>query len=155
MRRRRMFSPMVAIMLVITSATTSPFAVLAAVMASTPSTSSATTAKSRAALWKVSFLDTKSVSAFSSTSTPVFPSSLSLPATRPSAAARSDFLAALDRPFVRSQSIEASMSPSFSCSAFLQSIMPAPDFSRRSLTSRAVISAMVSSFNSKRSARSA
>ena len=63
-------------------------------------------------------------------------------ATKPSAATRSAFLAALDRPLARSQSIDASMSPLFSVSAFLQSIMPTPDFSRSSFTSAAVISAM-------------
>jgi hypothetical protein len=47
-------------------------------------------------------------------------------ATRPSAAVRPDFLAALARPLVRSQSTAASMSPSVSVSAFLASIMPAP-----------------------------
>src|SRR6185437_14433776 len=77
-----------------------------------------------------------------STSTPVLPSPLTRPATRPSAAARSDFLAAFDSPLVRSQSMAASRSAPVSCSAFLQSIMPAPDFSRRSLTSAAVTSAI-------------
>ena len=62
--------------------------------------------------------------------------------TRPSAATRPLFLAALARPFLRSQSIAASISPSVSLSAFLQSIMPAPVFSRRSLTSPAVMVAM-------------
>src|SRR5690606_8737112 len=61
---------------------------------------------------------------------------------RPSAATRPAFLAAAARPLVRSQSIDASMSPLFSASAFLQSIMPAPVRSRGSLTRAAVISAM-------------
>ena len=39
-------------------------------------------------------------------------------------------LGGLERPFARSQSIAASMSPLVSTSAFLQSIMPAPVFSR-------------------------
>ena len=64
-------------------------------------------------------------------------------ATRPSAATRSLFLAAFEMPLERSQSMAASMSPPVSCSAFLQSIMPAPDLSRSSLTSAAVISAIV------------
>src|SRR5579859_1247708 len=145
-----MFSPIVAIMLVTISWTVSPLAVLAAEMASTPSVVRATSAISRAAAWKVSFLPTKSVSAFSSISAPVLPSALTLPATRPSAAARPDFFSAFDRPFLRSSSMAASMSPPVSCRAFLQSIMPTPDFSRRSLTSAAVISAMVSSFKSYR-----
>ena len=53
-------------------------------------------------------------------------------ATRPSAATRPDFFAAVAS-LVRNQSIAASISPPVSPSAFLQSIMPAPDFSRSSL----------------------
>ena len=45
-------------------------------------------------------------------------------------------------PFLRSHSSAFSKSPPVSASAFLQSIMPAPVFSRRSLTIAAVISAM-------------
>ena len=60
----------------------------------------------------------------------------------PSAATRPAFLAAFDRPFLRSQSTAASMSPLVSPSAALQSIMPAPVFSRRSFTIAAVIFAM-------------
>ena len=52
---------------------------------------------------------------------------------------RPDFFAALARPLVRSQSIAASMSPLVSVSAFLASIMPAPDTSRSSFTIVAVI----------------
>ena len=47
---------------------------------------------------------------------------------------RPDFLSAFAIPLARSQSMAASMSPLFSASAFLQSIIPAPDFSRSSLT---------------------
>ncbi len=61
---------------------------------------------------------------------------------RPSAATRPAFLAAFDRPFLRSQSTAASMSPSVSPSAALQSIMPAPVVSRRSLTICAVMLAI-------------
>ncbi len=64
-------------------------------------------------------------------------------ADRPSAAVRLDFFSAAARPLVRSQSSAASMSPAVSLSAFLQSIMPAPLFSRRSLTIAAVTSAML------------
>jgi hypothetical protein len=53
---------------------------------------------------------------------------------RPSAATRPDFFAALDSPFLRSQSCAAVMSPLVSLSAALQSIMPAPVDSRSSLT---------------------
>ena len=52
---------------------------------------------------------------------------------------RPDFFAALARPLVRSQSIAASMSPLVSVSAFLASIIPAPDASRSSFTIVAVI----------------
>src|SRR3546814_13397623 len=69
-------------------------------------------------------------------------------ATRPSAATRPAFFAAADRPFLRSQSTAASTSPLVSPSAFLQSIMPAPVFSRRSFTRAAVISAMSESSQS-------
>ena len=82
---------------------------------------------------------TKSVSELTSTATP---RARAATPTRPSAAARPDFLAAVARPFVRSQSMAASMSPPVSVSAFLQSIMPAPVFSRRSFTIAAVMSAM-------------
>ena len=50
------------------------------------------------------------------------------------------FLAAAASPFLRNQSTASSSAPSVSVSAFLQSIMPAPVFSRSSLTSEAVIS---------------
>ena len=52
---------------------------------------------------------------------------------------RPDFFAALARPLVRSQSMAASMSPSVSVSAFLASIIPAPETSRSSFTIVAVI----------------
>jgi hypothetical protein len=52
-------------------------------------------------------------------------------------------LAALESPFLRSQSIAASMLPSVSSRAFLQSIMPAPVFSRRSFTIAAVTFAIL------------
>src|SRR5690606_26927142 len=55
-------------------------------------------------------------------------------------------LAALARPFLRSQSTAASTSPLVSASAVLQSIMPAPVLSRSSLTIAAVILAISSSY---------
>src|SRR3546814_20592302 len=55
------------------------------------------------------------------------------------------FRSADAKPFLRSQSTAASKSPPVSTSAFLQSIMPAPVFSRSSLTKPAVISAMIQS----------
>ena len=55
----------------------------------------------------------------------------------PSAAMREAFLSAEAMPFLRSQTTASSMSPLHSVSAFLQSIMPAPDLSRSSLTALA------------------
>ena len=69
------------------------------------------------------------------------PPRLGLP-TRPSAVTRPAFLAAAERPFLRSQSTAASRSPPVSPSAFLQSIIPAPVLSRRSFTMLAVMFAM-------------
>ena len=67
--------------------------------------------------WNSSLRATKSVSEFTSTTTPVAPDT-AMP-TRPSAATRSDFFAALDRPFLRNQSMAASMSPSVSAERLL------------------------------------
>ncbi len=90
--------------------------------------------------WNSSLRATKSVSALTSTMAATL-SALATPIS-PSAATRPDFLAAAERPFLRNQSMAASTSPLFSLRAFLQSIMPAPVFSRRSRTIAAVISAM-------------
>src|SRR5439155_18521715 len=60
----------------------------------------------------------------------------------PSAATRPALLAAAAKPFFLSQSTAASISPPLSPSALLQSIIPAPVFSRNSLTSAAVTSAI-------------
>src|SRR5262249_490626 len=60
-------------------------------------------------------------------------------AISPSAVTRPPFLAAFDKPFLRSQSWAAVMSPADSVSAALQSIMPAPVDSRRSFTIAAVL----------------
>ncbi len=79
--------------------------------ASTPgalSSATATTPLTRA--WKSSLRATKSVSELTSTTTPRL--ALTATPTRPSAATRPLFLAALARPFLRSQSTAASMSPS-------------------------------------------
>ena len=73
-------------------------------------------AMSFTSFWKSSLRATKSVSEFTSTATPVPPSTAT--ATRPSAAVRPAFLSAFARPFVRSQSMAASMSPPVSVSAF-------------------------------------
>src|SRR5271169_3144153 len=90
--------------------------------------------------WNRSLRATKSVSEFTSTTTPL----LALTATpiKPSAATRPAFFAALDSPFLRSQSTAASRLPSLSLSAALQSIMPAPVWSRSSFTMPALMFAM-------------
>src|SRR5271166_3354027 len=138
-----MFSPIVAMALAIASDTVPPPRKWAPSTVSTSAAgalSSATATMPRTSAWKSSLRATKSVSELTSTTTPTL-SSTAMP-TSPSAATRPLFLAALARPFLRSQSTAASMSPSVSLSAFLQSIIPAPVFSRRSLTSPAVIVAI-------------
>src|ERR1700750_1727262 len=60
----------------------------------------------------------------------------------PSVADRPAFFPAVARPFSRSQSEALLRSPPHSWSAFLQSIIPAPDFSRSSFTIAEVTSAM-------------
>src|ERR1700674_5630239 len=62
--------------------------------------------------------------------------------TRPSAATRPAFFAAFAKPFLRSQSTATSILPSVSVNAALQSIMPAPVFSRSSFTICGVIFAI-------------
>src|SRR6185369_6169814 len=109
--------------------------------------SSASLAMLRTKSWKISFLATKSVSEFTSTTAPRLPSTTT--PTSPSAAVRPAFFAAAERPLARSQSIAASISPSVSERAFLQSIMPAPVRSRSSFTLAAVISAIFVSFCTK------
>ncbi len=135
-----MFSPMVAIADDSASATVaSP--ILAALMRSTSApTSSVTWATIRTSPWNRSLRATKSVSELTSTTAP-FCGFKATPIS-PSAATRPAFLAALARPFLRSQSTAASMSPLVSASAALQSIMPAPVLSRSSLTNEALIFAM-------------
>src|SRR6056297_2443803 len=136
MRRSDSLSPMVAILSVIVSATVLPPRSVA-LSASISSAFSAASAICATIAWKSAFLATKSVSALTSTATPLPPETLT--ATRPSAAVRPDFLAALASPLVRSQSTAASMSPPVSVSAFFASIIPAPVLSRSSFTCAAVI----------------
>jgi len=87
---------------------------------------------------------TKSVSHSRADMATVLPSALTAAITRPSLVARPDFLAALAIPFWRSQSTAFSRSPSTSTRAFLQSIMPAPVFSRSSFTIAAEIAIVFS-----------
>jgi hypothetical protein len=127
-----MFSPMRAMASWMTLSTVLPFRCAAFTTSISSPAVRATLATSRTSAWKSAFLATKSVSELISTATPR-PFDTATP-TRPSAATRSAFLAALARPLVRSQSTAASMSPPVSVSAFLASIMPAPVESRSSFT---------------------
>src|SRR5882757_6447101 len=136
-----MFSPMVAIASVIARSTVISPTFAALIFSTSAPTFSATWAIILTSPWNCSLRATKSVSEFTSTTTPLMPA-VTAP-IRPSAAMRPAFLAAFERPFLRSQSIAASMSPLFSDSACLQSIMPTPVVSRRSLTIAAVIVAIV------------
>src|SRR5580692_11259614 len=136
-----MFSPMVAMASAMAVSTVTLPTLAALIFSISAPTSSATWAIIFTSPWKCSLRATKSVSELTSTTTPLVP--LVSAAIRPSAATRPAFLAAFDRPFLRSQSCAACMSPSLSVSAALQSIMPAPVDSRRSLTIAAVIVAIV------------
>src|SRR6266851_946285 len=143
MRRRLIFSPIVATRWVSSSATLRPVPGKAAPLtASISPWARARSATWRTKFWKASLRATKSVSELTSTTAPAWPP-VATP-TSPSAATRPAFLAAAARPFLRSQSTAPSISPDVSPSARLQSIMPAPVFSRSSLTSDAVISAIIS-----------
>src|ERR1700682_3048185 len=136
-----MFSPMVA-MASAMAVSTVTLPTLAALIFSTSAPAwSATCAIILTRPWNCSLRATKSVSELTSTTTPLMPA-VSAP-IRPSAATRPAFFAAFHRPFLRSQSIPACMSPSCAGSACLYSIMPTPVVSRRSLTIAAVIVAIV------------
>ena len=104
-RRRVMFSPMVAIALVTASATVPPAGIglLAQLLDVGLAARQGDAARCCAtSVWNSSLRATKSVSELTSTTTPA--RSPIKAATRPSAATRPAFLAALDRPFLRSQS---------------------------------------------------
>src|SRR6202051_176594 len=136
-----MFSPMVAIAsaMAVSIVVWPTFAAL--IFSMSAPTSSATCAIILTSPWNCSLRATKSVSELTSTTTPLV-AEVSAP-IRPSADTRPALLGLFDSPFWRSQSIAACMSPSFSASACLQSIMPTPVVSRRSLTIAAVIVAIV------------
>src|SRR4051794_36342987 len=140
-RRKVIFSPIVAIASDIAVPTVTLPAFAALIFSTSAPTASATCAIILTSPWNCSLRATKSVSELTSTTTPLLPD-VSAP-IRPSAATRPAFFAAFDRPFLRSQSMAACMSPLFSVSACLQSIMPTPVVSRRSLTIAAVIDAIV------------
>src|SRR5271154_6217104 len=136
-----MFSPMVAIASAIAASTVIWPTLAALIFSMSAPTSSATWPTILTRPWKCSLRATKSVSELTSTTTPLV--ALVTAAIRPSAATRPAFFAAFDKPFLRNQSWAACMSPPLSVSAALQSIMPAPVDSRRSLTIAAVIVAIV------------
>src|SRR6266498_2403808 len=98
------------------------------------------TAMSFARALKSSVRATKSVSLFSSTSTPTDPSKWTYEPITPSDASRPARLSAFAAPFILRTSTAFSRSPSVSSSAFLQSIMPAPVRARSSATSFAGMS---------------
>src|SRR5215468_4570212 len=138
-----MFSPMVAIASAIAVSTVTRPTVAALILSMSAPTSSAICAIILTSPWNCSLRATKSVSELTSTMTPLV--ALVRAAIRPSAATRPAFFAAFDSPFFRSQSWAACMSPAVSVRAALQSIIPAPVDSRRSLTIAAVIVAIFAS----------
>src|SRR5271169_6844770 len=139
-RRSVMFSPTLAMVSAMASATVMlPTGALRIFSTSGP-VPSAALAIIFTRPWNRSLRATKSVSELTSTRMPLLPA-MATP-IRPSAATRPAFLAALDSPFLRSQSTAASRLPPLSLSAALQSIMPAPVWSRSSLTMPALMFAM-------------
>src|SRR3989442_331550 len=91
-------------------------------------------ATSRTNCLKSSVRATKSVSQFTSTSTPTRPLKWMYASTSPSDASRPARVSALAAPFLRSTSTAFSRSPPASSSARLQSIIPAPVRARSSAT---------------------
>src|SRR5215471_9084185 len=132
-----MFSPILPIVSARASPTVCAPTLCALIASTSVPTSIATWAIIFTRPWNRSLRATKSVSELTSTTAPLVPARTA--PIRPSAATRPAFLAAFASPFLRSQSTPASMSPPVSFNAALQSIMPAPVFSRSSLTISAVI----------------
>mmetsp|Transcript_45783 Transcript_45783/g.106992 ORF Transcript_45783/g.106992 Transcript_45783/m.106992 type:complete len:259 (-) Transcript_45783:32-808(-) len=98
---------------------------------------------------KIALMATKSVSLFTSTSTPSLELKCTYEATIPSTDTLPAFLSAFAMPFFFNQSIAASMSPPHSDSAFFASKIPAPDRPRSSLTCAAETATLgFSSFSS-------
>src|SRR5437588_3623600 len=89
-----------------------------------------------------SLFETGSVSEPTATIVPLLPSAATRSITLPSVVARPARFAAVAMPCSRRSRLAASRSPFVSCSARLQSIIPAPVWSRSSLTSFAEISAI-------------
>ena len=132
-RRKEIFSPIVAVALMIKSLIV-PSAVWMFKASSVEAGLFARIASCKVFIKpkNCSFLLTKSVSELTSNNTAVFP--LTATRVKPSAAIRPSFLADFAIPFSRNQSTAFAMSPSHSVKAFLQSIIPAPVFSRNSFT---------------------
>src|SRR5499427_2229595 len=131
-RRKLMFSPTLAMVSAIASSMVMPPAFAARILSTFAPVSSAASATILTRPWNRSLRATKSVSEFTSTRIPL--PDLTATPIRPSAATRPAFLAALDKPFLRSQSTAASRLPPVSLRAALQSIIPAPVWSRSSFT---------------------
>src|ERR1700678_3392451 len=89
--------------------------------------------------WKSSVSATKSLSQFSSMSTPILPPAWMYVPTAPSLVERAAFFCAEAMPRLRSTTNASSMGPLVSCKAFRQSPIGAPDFSRSSFTNLASI----------------
>src|ERR1700689_3809488 len=132
-----MFSPTLAMVSATVSAMVTLPTLAARILSTSAPAPSATLAIIFTRPWNKSLRATKSVSEFTSTRMPLVAATAT--PIRPSAASRPAFFAALDRPFLRSQSTAASRLPALSLSAALQSIMPAPVWSRSSLTMDALI----------------
>src|SRR6202050_3929254 len=135
-----MFSPTLAMVSATASAMVMLPARAARILFTSEPAPSATSAIILTRPWNSSLRATKSVSELTSTTTALFAASAT--PMRPSAATRPAFLAALAKPFLRSQSTAASRSPPVSPSAALQSIIPAPVLSRSSFTMPALIFAI-------------
>mmetsp|Transcript_14470 Transcript_14470/g.37102 ORF Transcript_14470/g.37102 Transcript_14470/m.37102 type:complete len:332 (-) Transcript_14470:598-1593(-) len=109
-------------------------------MATTVSLAASCMARSAVNSLKIALLATKSVSLFTSTSTASFELKCTYEAMLPSTAMLPAFLSALATPFFLSHAMAASMSPSHSARAFLQSRMPARERSRSAFTAAAPVS---------------
>src|ERR1035437_5746514 len=96
-------------------------------------------AMSLSSSWKSSVRATKSLSQFTSMSTPSLPPAWMYGYTEPSLVVRVSFFCAEAMPRLRRTTNASSMLPLVSCNAFRQSPMGAPDFSRSSFTNFASI----------------
>ena len=137
-----MFSPSLA-MAAATSGYTGPFGAWSHATSAASPFALISVMMSLSNCWKSSVRATKSDSQFTSTRTPPELSAVTAWPISPSDVARPAFFAALASPFLRRIVLASSTLPLASSRAALQSIMPAPVWSRSFFTSAALI-AMVS-----------